>query len=181
MTPLPGILGKGEIVGWRLDHRRFATTWDSGQGAFKFGGRWNSKGVIAVYASLDASTAILEVAVHKGFRVFDTVPHMLTSFVIADPDTIHVVWPADIPNPNWLTPGIPGAGQQEFGDHLMAANAFVAIPSVVSNRSWNLLFNPVRVGDGSYALRSQDDFGSTPGCILRRAKNRFGPASPFQC
>ena len=83
MTPLPGALGTGEIIGWRLDHERFKSTWDSGEGAFKLGGRWNSRGVRAVYASIDPSTAILEVAVHKGFRTLDTVPHVLTAFEIA--------------------------------------------------------------------------------------------------
>ncbi len=157
MTPLPGALGSGEIVGWRLDHQRFAPTWHSGEGAFRLGGRWNSKGVRVVYASLDAATSILEVAVHKGFRTLDTVPHMLTSFKITDPAKVHVVKRADVPNPNWLRPGVPSLGQQQFGDDLIASHAFVLIPSVVSTNSWNLIFDPIRAA-GSYDLRAQEDF-----------------------
>lgn len=157
MTPLPGSLGAGEIIGWRLDHLRFASTWDRGEGAFKLGGRWNSKGVRAVYASVDPSTAILEVAVHKGFRTLDTVPHLLTAFRIKDPSKIHAVDVRDVPNANWLRPGIPSAGQQQFGDGLLAEHTFVLMPSVVSRHSWNLMFDPTRTG-GSYELISQEDF-----------------------
>ena len=157
MTPLPSSLGTGEIIGWRLDHQRFRSTWDSGEGAFKLGGRWNSRGVRAVYASIDPSTAILEVAVHKGFRTLDTVPHVLTAFEITDPLTVHLVHVGDVPNANWLRPGIPSAGQQQFGDSLLKGHPFVLIPSAVSQRSWNLVFDPARAG-GLYKVRSQEDF-----------------------
>ena len=157
MTPLPGALGTGEIVGWRLDQKRFGTTWDSGEGALKLGGRWNSKGVSAVYASADPSTAILEVAVHKGFRTLDTVSHVLTSFEITDPSAIYIVDIGSIPNPNWLTPGIPSAGQQQFGDGLLADHAFVLIPSAVSRHSWNIVFGPGRAA-GLYRKTLQEDF-----------------------
>lgn len=157
MTPLPGALGAGEVVGWRLDHRRFQATWDSGEGAFKLGGRWNSRGVRAVYASIDPSSAILEVAVHKGFRTLDTVPHVMTAFAITDPSRIHVVETGDIPNANWLRPGIPGAGQQQFGDGLLAQHPFVLVPSTVSRHSWNVVFDPGRA-TGLYTLRLQEDF-----------------------
>lgn len=140
MTPLPAALGGSELVGWRLDRARHAATWDSGEGAFQFGGRWSSMGVRVVYCALDPATTILEVAVHKGFHVLDTDPQVLTRFrVDAGPD-LHIVDPADVPNPNWLRPGTPGAGQQAFGDKLLAAHPFVLIPSVVSPFSWNLLF-----------------------------------------
>ena len=52
MTPLPAALGGGEVVAWRLDDARFAATWDSGEGAYLLGGRWNSPGVRAVYCAL---------------------------------------------------------------------------------------------------------------------------------
>lgn len=44
-------------------------------------------------------------------------------------------------NANWLRPGVPGAGQQAFGDGLSSAYPFVLIPSAVSTHSWNLLFD----------------------------------------
>lgn len=157
MTPLPSPLGAPEVIAWRLDEARFAPSWDSGEGGYLFGGRWNSKGVRAVYCALDPSTAILEVAVHKGFRTLDTVPHVLTALRIRDPMSVRIVLPEDVPNPNWMRPGVPGAGQQRFGDDLLSAHAFMAIPSAVSVHSWNLVF-VAAVASGGYDVVLQEPF-----------------------
>jgi RES domain-containing protein len=157
MIPLPPPLGAGELVAWRLDQAIFAATWDGGEGAFRAGGRWNGRGVRAVYAALDPATAILEVAVHKGFAALDTVAHVLTAATVLDPSATHIVQPEDVPNRNWLGPGIPGAGQQAFGDALLARHPFVLIPSAVSSHSWNLIF-VASVAAGRYALRLQESF-----------------------
>ncbi len=157
MTPLPAALGGTELVAWRLDRKRYAATWDSGEGSFRAGGRWNSVGVRAVYCALDPATAILENAVHTGFNVLDTEPHVLASLIITDPASVHIVQPGNVPNPNWLIPGVPSAGQQQFGDALLAAHKFVVIPSVVSGHSWNLLFVAANAA-GVYAMRMQEPF-----------------------
>ena len=73
-----GAARQSELVAWRLDQTNFGEAWDSGEGAYRVGGRWNSRDVRAVYCSIDPATAILEVAVHKGFKALDTVPHVLT-------------------------------------------------------------------------------------------------------
>ncbi|MBB4166361.1 RES domain-containing protein [Rhizobium sp. BK538] len=70
---------------------------------------------------------------------------------------MHVVDPATVPNPNWLGPGIPSAGQQAFGDDLLQGYRFVAIPSAVSNRSWNLVFIGSKAA-GFYSLAFQETF-----------------------
>jgi RES domain-containing protein len=157
VTPLPAALGGTELVAWRLDRQKYAATWDSGEGSFLAGGRWNSPSVRAVYCALDPATAILEVAVHKGFDVLDTQPHILTSLTVTDPTSVHVVQPAAVPNPNWLRPGIPSAGQQQFSDRLLAAHRFVVIPSAVSSHSWNLLFVAANAA-GAYKMRMQEPF-----------------------
>jgi RES domain-containing protein len=157
VTPLPAALGGRELIVWRLDQQQFAAGWASGEGAFQYGGRWNSRGVRAVYCSLDPATAILEVAVHKGFRALDTVAHVLTAVEINDPARIHIVLQADLPNSNWLHPGIPSAGQQAFGDDLLARHDFIIMPSVVSTHSWNIMFLGNRSNAG-YMLRSQESF-----------------------
>jgi RES domain-containing protein len=157
VIPLPPPLGQGELVAWRLDQVVLAATWDGGEGAFRAGGRWNSCCVRAVYTSLDPATAILEVAVHKGFAALDTVAHVLTTATVLDPSRIQIVQPEDVPNPNWLRPGIPSAGQQAFGDALLAKHPFVLIPSAVSSHSWNLIF-VASVAARLYALRLQERF-----------------------
>ena len=158
MTLLPAALGGGDgLVVWRLDQWIHAATWYSGEGAFRAGGRWNSKGVRAVYCALDPATAILEVAVHKGFKALDTTPYVITAARIADFAHVRIVKLDDVPNPNWLRPGVPSAGQQAFGDDLISNHLFVAIPSAVCTHSWNLIFDPLNAG-GSYRMEMQEPF-----------------------
>jgi RES domain-containing protein len=153
--------GSNELVAWRLDSRKHAPTWDSGEGAYLAGGRWNSKGLRAVYCALDPATAMLEVAVHKGFRALDTVPHVMTEIAISGADNVHIVKPTDIPSSDWLSSGIPSVGQQTFGDALLAAHKFIVIPSVVSRQSWNLIFVATAAA-GAYAVKSQERFALDP-------------------
>ncbi len=161
MTPLPPPLGSGALVFWRLDQAKFQPMWDHGEGSYRVGGRWSSRGVRAVYAALDPATAILEVAVHKTFRTLDIVPHVLTWARITDPGRAHVVSAADLPNPNWLRPGAVSAGQQAFGDAMLKAHPFVLIPSVVSGHSWNVIFDP-GTAKGFYELMVQEPFALDP-------------------
>jgi RES domain-containing protein len=155
LTPLPSPLAPvARIVAWRLDAAIHAPTWDSGIGAERGGGRWNPKGIKVVYCSFDPSTTILESAVHRGFDVLDTHPFMLTSMVIHDPASVAIVLPAHVPNPAWLHGGVPSAGQQAWGAAMLAAHAFVALPSVVSKRSWNVVFRPDRAA-GKYGALGQ--------------------------
>jgi RES domain-containing protein len=161
VTPLPPPLGTGEIVFWRLDQAKHASTWNSGEGSFRAGGRWNSKGTRAIYAALDPATAILEVAVHKTFKALDTVRHILTSARIINVKDVHAVPAASMPNPNWLRPGVPSAGQQAFGDSLLKKHRFILIPSVVSTHSWNIIFESTAAA-GLYDNLSQEEFALDP-------------------
>ena len=121
MTPLPAALGGGkEFIVWRLDRTAYKNGWQSGEGARIAGARWNAPGTPVVYCSLDPATTILEKAVHVGFSSLDRVPHVLTSVRIVDQKSLYVVQPAEVPNSNWLRPGSPSAGQQAFGDALLA-------------------------------------------------------------
>ena len=160
MTSLPG--QTGAVVFWRLDDKRYEKTWDSGEGARQKGGRWSPVGVPAVYCSLDPGTAILEVAVHKGFGTLNAVPHVLSAAALEIPwDQVHVVQPEDIPNKLWRYPCAFSAAQQEFGHRWLSTHDFLAIPSSVSRRSWNLIFDASRAV-GKYKLQYQDDLDLDP-------------------
>lgn len=142
---------------WRLDDAVHAASCCSGIGAQRLGGRWNPKGVAAVYCSLDPATAILEVAVHKGFAALDVKPHVLSVIEIADPAEVFVMAAASVPNANWLTPGLPSDGQQQLGKSLLAKHRFFAVPSAVSRHSWNLVFDPAKAA-GKFRLLLQEPF-----------------------
>jgi RES domain-containing protein len=159
---LPAPIGGADhlLIAWRLCETRHAATWDDGEGAFRFGGRWNSQGVRAVYCSLDPATTILEAAVHVGFEALDMVGYTWTAFEIAKSARVHVVEPASVPN-GWLELGVSGNEQQRFGDDLLRQHHFIVIPSAVSPRSWNLLFDKAVAG-ASYKLRMQERFALDP-------------------
>lgn len=162
MTSLPAALGGPPTLhAWRLNKAKYADSWNSGIGARDAGGRWNSKGRAVVYASLDPSTPILETAVHAGFRHLDAIPHVLTRFEILDPSLVFVLQPEAIPNPRWLSSSLPTLDQQAFGDVLLAQHAFIAVPSAVSQESWNLVFDPDRAA-GHYVLIEHKRFGLDP-------------------
>ncbi len=164
MTPLPAALdGRRAVAGpvlpavpapllaWRIDAQAFASSWDRGRGAELYGGRWNPKGLPAVYCSLDPATCLVEAAVHRGFDVLDTRPHVLSCLQIDLPTAadlagglpgVRVVMPDELPNPAWLHGGAPSAGQQRFGADLLATFGMLVLPSAVSRCSWNLVFLP---------------------------------------
>lgn len=161
MTPLPVALGgSGAVVAWRLEREKFLPTWQRAEGAFLVGGRWSSPGRRVIYSALDPSTAILEVAVHKGFAALDALPHSLLQLVITDPVAIHVLHPADVPDPAWLLPGSVGTAQQRFGDALLDAHPMVALPSVVSRHAWNLLIDAAVAAP--YTLQTLEPFSLDP-------------------
>ncbi|MFC0269546.1 RES family NAD+ phosphorylase [Kushneria aurantia] len=149
--------GGGKVFLWRLERARHVETWEAGIGAEKAGGRWNSRGRRAVYGSLDPATAILEVAAHKGFTTLDTVPHILLCAEILDPDCVHQLAIDCLPNNNWLIPGTPGQGQQQYGDGLLDEHPFFTVPSTVSRHSWNIVLNPDSAR-GKYRLCLQERF-----------------------
>ena len=141
MTPLPAALGGKGLFVWRIETTKHLPSWQSAEGAYLFGGRWNSAGKRVIYTSIDPSTAIVEVGVHKGFNTLDVVPHTLLAIRINKPAHVHMLDMAAIPDPSWLHPGAVSAGQQKFGDSLLAQHAMVVVPSVASSHAWNLLIN----------------------------------------
>ena len=166
MTPLPAALGGPGLVAWRLERERYLPTWQAAEGAFLAGGRWSSPGRRVLYAALDPATAILEVAVHKGFDVLDAVAHSLLELTVQSAG-VHVVKPADVPNPHWLHPGVVSRNQQRFGDELLRQFGLVALPSVVSMHSWNLLVGLSEETD-RLILKAHERFSLVPRLAVAR-------------
>jgi RES domain-containing protein len=49
---------------WRICRRRFTADAATGEGARRYGGRWNSRGVRMVYASTSLALAAMEIFVN---------------------------------------------------------------------------------------------------------------------
>jgi RES domain-containing protein len=125
---------------WRIVLDREAATAFSGEGAWRYGGRWNSRSVRIVYASEHQSTAALEVFVHnKPFLPNEK----FKAFHVEWPNSLTEIFPTKKLPPNWrLHP--PPAETREIGDQWIRErrSAVLALPSVISPADTNFLLNP---------------------------------------
>ncbi len=113
----------------------------NGTGAFRWGGRWNSKGVYMLYTSENSSLALLESLVH--FDEGETPPQ-LYSIELEIPDNAPVyMLPDSEYNKDWLK--ISLLENQKQGDHWMEESKYLAIKvrSAINSAEYNYLLNPV--------------------------------------
>lgn len=116
---------------WRLVREPYASL--DGEGARRFGGRWNSPGYPVVYTAADAALTVLEVRVHLDLPL-DLLPddYRLLGIEIGDrkPET----------GPLLSDP----VQCRSFGDRWLheARSAVLMVPSVIVPESFNVLINP---------------------------------------
>jgi RES domain-containing protein len=112
----------------------------SGDGARRYGGRWNEKGTRIVYCSSSVSLAMLEILVHS-----PTLPKGMIAIGVTIPEGAEIeIWtPADLP-PNWGSYPAPAALQTR-GSEWAASGRTVAVrvPSAVVRTETNVLLNPI--------------------------------------
>ena len=113
--------------------------WD-GTGAGLFGGRWNSPGRMAIYASQNYSCAMLELLVHSGIGRIPSTHHAVNVEVpeLVATEKIEL---AQLPTGwDWETTSISRA----IGDRWLEEkrSAVLLIPSAVVRQEWNAVINP---------------------------------------
>ncbi len=110
-----------------------------GVGAFKRGGRWNSKGTYAVYTSSSIALARAELARHinlesipDGFRIYEIE---LPDKTYTEINPLPADWNNDPENPD----------SQQIGDQYLQNTETLAIkvPSVCDHDSFNFILNPL--------------------------------------
>ena len=123
---------------WRIAQARYEAL--DGEGAQRWGGRWNSPGRPVVYTSMTASLAVLEKLVWVGPGEF---PENLRLFEIDVPDGISPehLDPERLPH-DWKSVGSPAC--REIGDEWLAAESalMLVVPSTLLNEERNVLINP---------------------------------------
>lgn len=114
----------------------------SGEGASKYGGRWNSPGVKIVYTSSTLSLAVLEIMVHlddysllcKNYRFIpiEIPPELISA---TDPKGLPVGWNSES----------PGVASQQIGDLWVAkmTSAVLSVPTMLLPDELNYLLNPL--------------------------------------
>jgi RES domain-containing protein len=105
------------------------------------GGRWNSRGLRAIYAAETYSGALLEVLVHSNLS-WPPKNHRVIRIDIPDEVEIETVSSTEVPD--WDTEDMRGS--RAFGDRWIQENrtAVLRVPSVITaGRENNLLLNPL--------------------------------------
>lgn len=129
----------------------------SGYGAEKVGGRWNSKGIPALYTSASRALAVVEIAVHVPFGI---VPanYYLATIELPDDAGILKINTADLPA-NWHTnPFIKAT--KKIGDDFIRNNGqlILQVPSATVVGDYNYLVNPRHSDFNKVQLKTKEAF-----------------------
>jgi RES domain-containing protein len=125
---------------WRIVRASREKTAFTGEGPWRYGGRWNSPGVHVVYVSEHQSTAAFEVFANR-------VPFILgekyKAFHLQWPDSLTEIFPVKKLPVNWRISPSP-AETKEIGDQWFQErrSAVLALPSAISPADTNFLLNP---------------------------------------
>jgi RES domain-containing protein len=125
---------------WRIVRASRAKTAFTGEGPWRYGGRWNSPGVHVVYVSEHQSTAAFEIFIH---RVPFILEEKYKAFHLEWPDGLTEIFPIKNLPANWrVSP--PPAETIKIGDRWAQErrSAVLALPSAISPADTNFLLNP---------------------------------------
>ena len=145
------------VRAWRIVKGRYAAIAFNGEGARRFGGRWNSPGVPMVYTSDSMPLAILETIVNLEKEEF---LHEFRALQAEFDDSLVEELPISTLPARWNATE-PSRALARLGDKWIATgrSAVLRVPSAVSRACCNYLFNP-----------QHRDF----------ARVRVGPPEPFE-
>ncbi|MCC5838876.1 MAG: RES family NAD+ phosphorylase [Opitutales bacterium] len=131
---------RGEVSAWRLVKRAYAESAFDGEGSFRFGGRWNSRGFRMVYVSSTLSLAALEFLVHLDAAF--AVPRQVAFPLRIPPGLVEAFAPGGGSSP---ARGLPDLSEsRSVGDRWIreARSAALAVPSAIIPQEINFLLNP---------------------------------------
>jgi RES domain-containing protein len=125
---------------WRICRQRYARDAANGEGARLYGGRWNSRGVRVVYASLSLALAAVETFVNLEPKLR---PTDLVSIEGEIPEKLEITKLdlRDLPV-KWYASR--DESLRKFGDMWIKAGRTLAllVPSAAIRGEWNILLNP---------------------------------------
>jgi RES domain-containing protein len=127
------------LTAWRIVKEKYVGTAFDGEGAMRFGGRWNSRGVRVVYASGSISLAALETLVHLNPPTPFKYAVISVSF---DKSLVEKLPRTALPG-DW-TAEPPSLSTQRLGDAWAkeGRSAVLELPSVLVPAEPNYLLNP---------------------------------------
>jgi RES domain-containing protein len=133
------------VLAWRLCREPFADL--TGEGARRYGGRWNSAGRAVVYAASSASLAVLEVRVHLDLPPELLPPdYVLVAIDLGDTEIEQIAGTPDDP--------------QALGDAWLRArrSPVLQVPSSIVAECANFLINPAHPAASGIRIASSRRF-----------------------
>jgi len=126
---------------WRIVQEKWVEQAFDGEGARRFGGRWNSPGTPLIYASGSRALAVLEILVH--LQIGAQRP-LLQTFPIEMDEGLVEHLPAHALPVGWNSPAVPRA-TQDLGDQWARGHSapVLRVPSVFIPEESNFLINPL--------------------------------------
>ena len=150
---------------WRIVRASRANTAFTGEGPWRYGGRWNSPGVRVVYVSEHQSTAAFEVFAN---RVPFILEEKYKAFHLEWPDGLTEIFPLKKMPANWrISP--PPIEAMEIGDLWIQErrSAVLALPSAISPADTNFLLNPDHPSFKRIRIHPPIDFAFDPRLLGR--------------
>lgn len=150
------------IEAWRITKANHAASAFTGEGAAKFGGRWNSRGVYIVYTSGSKSLATLENLVHLN-------PPIAFKYVIFqmrfEKSLVEKIPTHKLPN-DWRAEP-PPPSTKTIGDTWIKnpRSAVLAVPSVITGEL-NYLLNPAHPNFTKIKITPPEPFLFAPRLLL---------------
>jgi RES domain-containing protein len=136
------------MIAWRIEYARHLDDALSGEGARRYGGRWNEKGVPVVYLSSHLGLAALEKFVHaapagKGIELHAVAVEIAARFMAEArrPEPLPRGWRDAVPGVDTMAWGAQWARSRQS---LVAVVPSALLPLTCFARSWefNLMLNP---------------------------------------
>ena len=126
----------------------------SGEGAKRFGGRWNSKGNAVVYTSLNISLALLELLIHSvsydeiKTNVLMVIETNINQFKELTATSLKGGWQEDIGYSRYI------------GDEFLHSESslLLQIPSAIIPEEYNMLINPQHKDFSKVKIKSASVF-----------------------
>ncbi len=156
------------ITAWRICPAGRVRTAFSGEGAFLYGGRWNSPGVSVVYTSAARSLAALEMLVHLddpndlAALKFVVIPVEVPEGCIGEASRLPRNW--------WMYPAPSSSAR--IGDAWIASgdSPVLRVPSAVVREEWNYLMNPAHPAFSKLKIGKPKRFAFDSRLLPRSAK-----------
>ncbi|HEY4196325.1 MAG TPA: RES family NAD+ phosphorylase [Mucilaginibacter sp.] len=144
------------MIVYRLCKKGYANDL-SGRGAEINGGRWNGKGLAALYTSSSRALCAIEIMVHVPAGIIPK-DYVMVVIDVPDNDPVKTIDVKDLPS-NWNSNPIAVSTQRIGNTFLYEQKSLVLkVPSAIIKDDWNYIINPVHKGFQRIKILSTETF-----------------------